>query len=218
MVLEWYPQLADAYDLLALARNEGGSSPAAMQSERAAMMLSPRDDRYPYHLALIYIGSKKWEAAEAQLDRLKASHDPQIAALAHDQLERLSSERKYGIAGATSPQAKLAPQKSPFDVLEEDAAKRTAAEQAAQSAGPGDMRPTKFLKGNLVDVDCSQAPAAILTVSSGSRELKLRAADFKSLLLIGADNFSCEWRDRQVTANYKAGGSSDGDLVSLEVR
>jgi len=45
----------------------------------------------------------------------------------------------------------------------------------------------------------------------------LRAADYKSLLLIGADQFSCDWHDRQVDANYKAGGQSDGDLVSLEV-
>jgi hypothetical protein len=217
-VLEWYPELADAYDLLALARNEGGGPAAAMQSERAAMMLSPRDDRYPYHLALIYIAGKKWDAAAAQLERLKASHDPKIVALAREQLDQLGSQRKYGIAGATAPQPKLAPQKSPFDVLEEDAAKRAAAEKTGQSAGPGDMRPTKFFKGRLVDIDCSQTPAAILTVASEGAELKLRAGDYKSLLLIGADSFSCEWRDRQITANYKAGGSFDGDLVSLELR
>src|SRR5258708_6221526 len=40
--LEWYPEFADAYDLLALARNEGGVPPPAIQCERAAMMLSPR--------------------------------------------------------------------------------------------------------------------------------------------------------------------------------
>ena len=70
----------------------------------------------------------------------------------------------------------------------------------------------------MVDVDCSQSPAAVLTVAAGGLELKLRAADYKSLLLIGADDFSCEWHDRQVTVNYKPGGMTDGDLVSLEVR
>jgi hypothetical protein len=217
-VLEWYPELADAYDLLALARNEGGTIAAAMQSERAAMMLSPRDDRYAYHLALIYISGKKWEAAQAQLERLKGSSNLQIAALSRQQLDQMASQRKYGIAGASAPQPKLAQQKSPFDVLEEDAAKRAADEKAAQSTAPKDMRPTKYFKGHLVDVDCSQAPTAILTVASDGMELKLRAADYKSLLLIGPDVFSCEWHDRQVTANYKAGGPSDGDLVSLEVR
>src|SRR5208283_500362 len=120
-VLEWYPELAGAYDLLALARNEGGSSVAAMQSERAAMNLSPRNQRYVYHLAEIYIASKKWDAAQALLERLKNSDDEQVAALAKERIEQAGTERKYGIANAAA-QPKLAPQKTPFDVLEEDAA------------------------------------------------------------------------------------------------
>ena len=214
-VLEWYPEMAGAYDLLALARNEGGSSVAAMQSERAAMNLSPRDQRYVYHLAEIYIKSKKWDAAQALLERLKNSTDPQIAALARERIEQAGTERKYGIANAAA-QPKLAPQKTPFDVLEEDAAKRAADEKTAPAAG--DTRGTKFFKGRLIAVDCSQPPAAILTVVAEGSVLKLRASDYKSLLLIGADDFSCTWRDRRITANYKPGGLSDGDLVSLEMR
>jgi hypothetical protein len=67
-------------------------------------------------------------------------------------------------------------------------------------------------------VDCSQPPAAVLTVVSGAVALKLRTVDYKSLLLIGADQFSCAWTNRSVSVNYKTGGLSDGDLVSLEVR
>lgn len=218
-VLEWYPEMADAYDLLALARTAGGGPSAAMQAERAAIDLSPREERYVLHLAEIYLASKNWDAANARLDRLKNSSNPQIAALARDLLSQAGAERKYGIptnAGGVD-QPKYAPQKSPFDVLEEDAAKR-AADSAAQTAGPQDKRATKFIKGRLVAVDCSKPPAAILTVAAGGASLKLRAADYKSLLLIGADDFSCDWRDRQVTVNYKPSGTEDGDLVSLEVR
>jgi len=217
-VLEWYPEMAGAYDLLGIARNEGGSTPAAMQAERAAIGLSPRNELYAYHLAQIYVASKKWEASQILLDRLKASSNPQMVALAKELLERAGAERKYGIPLGTLPQPKLAPQKSPFDVLEEDAAKRDAAEKAAQSAGPEDKRTTKFVKGRLVTVDCSQTPAAVLTISAEGTTLKLRAADYKSLLLIGADDFSCDWRDRQVTVNYKPGGAANGDVVSLEMR
>jgi hypothetical protein len=74
------------------------------------------------------------------------------------------------------------------------------------------------VKGTLTSVDCSRAPQAILTVNTGTRSLKLRASDYKSLLVIGEDGFSCDWRDRRVSVNYKAGGMSDGDLVSLEVQ
>jgi tetratricopeptide (TPR) repeat protein len=216
-VLEWYPEMAGAYDLLAQGRNEGGTPVPAMQAERAAINLSPRDERYTYHLALIYIASKKWDAAQAQLERLKNSSDPEIAKAARDKLEQAASERRYGIAGAAAMQPVLTPQKTPFDVLDEDAAKRAAEEKRAQE-GTSDLRPTKFFKGRLLGVDCSSAPAAILTISAQGVVLKLRAVDYKSLLLIGADGFSCEWHDRQVTANYKPGGLSDGDLVSLEVR
>jgi len=221
-VLEWYPELADAYDLLAVARNTGGGPAAALQAERAAITLSPRNERYVYHLAQIYVTSKKWEAANVLLDRLKTSDNPQIATLAGELAEQAGTERKYGIPmkGGAMAQSKLAPQKSPFDVLEEDAAKRAAAENSAESGAPheNDKRPTKFAKGRLAAVDCSHAPAAILTVVADNATLKLRAADYKSVLLIGADDFSCDWRDRQVTVNYKPSGAKAGDLVSLEMR
>lgn len=216
-VLEWNPEMADAYDLLALARSEGGGTSAALQAERSAMHLSPRDEWYVYHLAQIYVASKKWDDANTLLERLKASSNPQIAAEARNLISQAGTERKYGIAGSSTDggQQKFEPQKSPFDVLEEEAAKRTAAENTHTVA---DKRVTKFAKGRLVTVDCSNPPAATLTVSSEAGTLRLHAADYKSLVLIGADDFSCDWRDRQVTVNYKSRGGADGDLVSLEVR
>jgi tetratricopeptide (TPR) repeat protein len=216
-VLDWQPEFAEAYDLLAMAHMEGGGPVAAMQAERAAIQLSPRNQEYAYHLAEIYVIDKKWEAARALLELLKASSNPQLAAAARERLGQLANEQKYGASAGTGSASQLAKQSSPFDVLEQDAAKRAAAEQTAQSS-TADTRPTKFLEGRLVDVDCSQSPAAILTVTSGGAVFKLRAADYKSLLLIGANSFSCEWNNRSVSVNYKARGPSDGDLVSLEVQ
>jgi hypothetical protein len=220
-VLEWNAEMADAYDLLAVARNSGGSTTAALQAERAAMSLSPRNEQYVFHLAEIYVSSKKWDAAGALLDRLKSSTNPQIAAQARELLTQAGSERKYGIAAisAGGAQAKYEAQKSPFDVLEEEAAKREEAGNGAPSASPPHLGTTKFVRGRLVAVDCTKAPMAVLTVHSDAGTLKLRTADYKSLLLIGADDFSCEWRDRAVTANYKtSAGGAAGDLISLEMR
>ena len=216
-VLEWYPEFADAYDLLAMARMVGGGSIAALQAERAAIQLSPRNQEYVYHLAQIHIEDKKWDAARTLLEHLKSSGNPQVAAEAREQLSRLANEQKYGLSAAsTAP--KFSPQSSPFDVLEQDAAKRVAAEQDSHNGGAADMRPAKFFQGRLVGVDCSKSPAAVLTVASAGRVMKLRTSDYKSLLLIGADSFSCAWSDRSVSVNYKPGGSSDGDLVSVELR
>ncbi len=218
-VLEWYPEFADAYDLMAVARTEGGGPTAAMQAERAAMQLSPRNELYVFHLAEIYVSGKQWEAARALLERLKSSSNPLIAGKARERLEQVATEQKFGItAASTEAGKKLAPQASPFDVLDQDAAKRAADAQAPPGGGVADKRPAKFLQGKLVSVDCSQPPAAILTVVSGAVALKLRTLDYKSLLLIGADQFSCAWANRSVSVNYKTGGLSDGDLVSLEVR
>jgi hypothetical protein len=216
-VLDWYPEFADAYDLLAVARKVGGGTIAAMQAERAAMQLSPRNQEYAYHLAEIYIEAKNWQAARAQLDRLKTSSNPQVATEAREQLTRLANEQKYGLSAAsTAP--KFSPQSSPFDVLDQDAAKRAAAQQSPQGAAPADKRPAKFLQGRLLGVDCSQSPTAVLTVVSGGTVLKLRTVDYKSLVLIGSETFSCAWNDRNVSVNYKPGGLSDGDLVSVELR
>jgi tetratricopeptide (TPR) repeat protein len=216
-VLEWYPEFADAYDLMAMARMVGGGPVAATQAEHAAMQLSPRNQEYVYHMAEIYIEGKQWEAAHALLEHLKTSSNTQVAAEAREQLGRLANQQKYGLSTAsTTP--KLSPQSSPFDVLDQDAAKRASEAAVAKTAGAGDQRAAKFLQGRLLGVDCSQSPAAVLTVASGKTVLKLRTPDYKSLLLIGADTFSCAWNDRGVSINYKPGGLSDGDLVSVELR
>jgi len=218
-VLDWYPEFASAYDLLAMARMAGGGQMAAMQAEHAAMQLSPRNQEYIYHLAEIYEAGKKWEAAKALFDRLKTSGNPRIAALARVELERLTTEQKYGISAASAAAAQtLKAQPSPFDVLEQDAARRAAEAQAAHNGGPADTRPAKFVQGRLVSVDCSQSPTAVLTVSAGKDILKLRTGDYKSLTLIGADTFSCSWNDRAVSVNYRPNGLSGGDLLSLELR
>jgi hypothetical protein len=218
-VLEWYPEFANAYDLMAVARMEGGGPAAAMQAERAAIQLSPRNQEYVYHLAEIYESDKRWDAARALLERLQGSGDSPVAAEARTRLGELSTNQKYSVSGAgATSSAQLSQQKSPFDVLDQDAAKRAAEEKTAHTDTIADMRPEKFVKGRLIDVDCSQSPAAILTVRSGGAVLKLRTADYKSLLLIGTDKFSCEWSDRSVSVNYKPGGLVDGDLVSVEVR
>jgi hypothetical protein len=81
---------------------------------------------------------------------------------------------------------------------------------------PASNDPVLFMKGVLVSVDCSAAPAATLTISSGGKKWKMLAPQSKKLILIGADEFSCSWRNRKVSANYRKSGLDQGNLVSLE--
>lgn len=210
--IDWYPAFAEAYNMLAMARIEGGGTASALDAIRAAIALSPRDQQYLINLALINEGAKKWDVARDILERLKSSDNPQIAAAAAHQLQDLQTLAKYGI----SPNApKRVPQSSPFDELEQEAQRRAG--RPEESTTP-DKRPTQFAKGTLVRVDCSKPPAAIVIVNTGTKSLKLRAADSRSLLVIGEDNLSCEWTNRKVSVNYRAGGMADGDLVSIEVQ
>jgi len=245
LVLTWDPEFAEAHNLLAMAQLEGGGVHAAMDSMRAAIQLSPRNQSYLLNMAEIYLGGKDWEAATALLDRLKSSPDAQVAKTAREEFEGLPMLKKYGalpknaskpqsqetaaspasppLSGSSSaspsterkpaePQARTAKQTPQAD---ED----TSDDHPDQPPAPPqpDKRAIQHLKGKLMAVDCSQTPAAILTVSAGAKVLKLRTEDYKSLMLIGADEFSCAWTSVTVAVNYRAGGKSDGDLVSVEI-
>ena len=67
-----------------------------------------------------------------------------------------------------------------------------------------DRRKTEFLKGRLVTVDCIHPQIAVLTISTGSKRIRLRTEDYKTLLLVGADEFSCDWSDRPISAELQA--------------
>ena len=211
VTMDWYPDFAEAYNMLAMARIEGGGAASALESIKQAIALSPRNEHYVFTLAQVNEAAKKWDAAQTILEGLKSSENPQIAAAARHQLDELPTVRKYGV----SPSApKRVAQSSPFDELEQEAQKR------AQTPDPSipDKRPTQFAKGVLVSVDCAKAPLAFVVVNTGVKSMKLRATDYKSLLVIGEDSFSCDWKNRKVAVNYRAGGAADGDLISLEVQ
>jgi tetratricopeptide (TPR) repeat protein len=226
IVLDWYPEFAEAYAMLAKAQLEGGGLRAATDSIRAAVKLAPRNQSYLLELAQVYMAGQNWDAATSLLNVLAGSPDPQIASAAKTQLQNLPYVKKYGVppqqvaqqpqpAQTATPPAPKAPIK-PAPQPEQQASDENAEEAPAEPQI--DRRPVQYLKGNLRAVDCSQTPAAVLTISSGAKTIKLRTADYKSLTLIGADAFSCDWTNRAVSVNYKAGGKSDGDLVSLELR
>jgi tetratricopeptide (TPR) repeat protein len=211
VTIDWYPDFAEAHNMLAMARIEGGGAVSALESIKVAIALSPRNEQYVFNLGQIQETAKKWDTARAIFERLQSSANPQIAAAASHQLEELATVKKYGI----SPSApKRAPQSSPFDELEQEAQKRA---QAPDQSGP-DKRPMQYVRGTLTSVDCSRAPAAVLTVNTGSKSLKLHTPDYKSLLVIGEEGLSCDWRNRRVSINYKARGATDGDLVSVEMQ
>lgn len=220
VAIDGNPDFAEAYHLLGLAQLEGGGVHAALDSMRMAIQLSPRKEWYVYNLAEIYLAGKKWEEGRALLERLQTSTTPAIATAAKKRLGDLPFMKKYGIAPERAPELEKARQANAAAVNAEE---QRGGESAADSepklqVREPDRRSVHFLKGKIISIDCSQAPAAVITFSSGSRILKLHTIDFKSMALIGADTFSCDWRGQAAQVNYRARGSSEGDLISLELK
>ncbi len=222
MVIDWDPQFAEAYHMLGLAELEGGGTHAAIDTMRTAIQLAPRKEAYVYNLAEIYLAGKKWDEAQSVLERLKSSTNPQIAAAAKKKLNDLPFLKKYGIPPESAAQGQGTTQTASaetevesHDYGSEDTGPDAPAPQLKQRVP--DKRPVLHVKGTLVSVDCSQAPAAVLTIASAGRILKLHTSDYKSLVLIGPDQFSCDWKDQKASANYTASGKTQGELVSLEI-
>ena len=227
-VTDWYPELADAYNMLGMARVEGGGINSALDAQRQAIALAPRNVEYQFNLGQIYVAGKKWDLAREVFTRLKAGPDRAAAAAAKQQLEDLESLQKYGVrprragegaapAGAAStPSAGTSAASAAVSAAQDQNEEADAAPKPAP-VKPGTTGPVQFLRGKIVSSDCSKPPEATVTILSGMTTYKLHASDYKSLLMIGADQFSCEWKNRVVSVNYRAVGKNEGELVSVEV-
>lgn len=211
------PNFADATNLLAFALLAEGRYDAAIRAEMHAIELNPSAEIYQANLAHIYIQSERWSDAEALLKRLQTSSDPKIRDNAIQNLSSLAADRSaaaerkrvaaLGVTDPTAPQWKMTP-----DIQARDN------QQAEEESDKPDTRKTLYMSGELLSVDCSAEPVAIVKVRKGPKILKLRTRDYKKLMVMGADSFSCGWRDKHVLINYKPGGKADGDLVTLELQ
>jgi len=228
-VADWYPDLADAYNMLGMARVEGGGVNSALEAQRQAIALAPRNVEYQFNLGQIYVAGKKWDAAREVFTRLKAGTDRAAALAAKQQLDDLETLQKYGVRpqrAGESPAPPGAASTPGAGTIAAVATAKAAQDQDEDSDAPpkpvapkpGTTGPVQFLKGKIVSSDCSQAPEATVTILSGMTTYKMHASDFKTLLVVGEDQFSCEWKNRLVSVNYRAIGKNQGELVSIEVR
>ena len=208
------PNFADAYSILGFANMVEGDYSGAVANCKKAAELNPRNEMYALNLGRAYLNSHQPVEAKTIFEQLKDSPDQNIAYPAQQDLAR--AQRAAGLASADErhriPETYDSPQwrRSQEEIEREP-------DKPAETHAP-DTRPTKYLRGDLLVVDCAEPPAATLTIRSAGKTMKMLTPDSSKLLLIGADQFSCSWKNRKVLINYKPGGKTDGDLVSLEVQ
>lgn len=220
-VTDWYPEMADAYNMLGMARVEGGGINSALEAQRQAIALAPRNLEYQFNLGQIYVAGKKWDQAREIFNRLKTSNDPRAVSAARQQLNDLATLEKYGIRpqkpGETpTPEGAASAPSSSSDSGEDEAESKP--KPKPEPAKPGTAGPMHFLKGKIVSIDCSKPPEAVVTVISGMATYRMHVSDSKSVLVIGEDQFSCAWRNRAAAVNYRGAGKAEGELVSIEVQ
>ncbi len=92
------PSLADAYSLLGFAQAFSGDPEKGLATMKKALELAPRNERYMFNLANVYIANGKADSAISILQNLTASADPEIAARAREALEQAAAFKKQGAA------------------------------------------------------------------------------------------------------------------------
>jgi glucose/arabinose dehydrogenase len=169
-----------------------------------------------FNLASVCLANRKVDDAIAILQKLEGSGDPEVAMRARQELDQAMSFKQH--AGAL--QLQVAEQDGAAAEDRQPAAEEhpPAAEGQSVETPPATPLPARFLKGKIVAADCSASPQAVLTVASGAKSVKVHVRDSSHVVLIGADQFSCDWKNKSVAVNYRERPDGDGDVISLELQ
>jgi tetratricopeptide (TPR) repeat protein len=207
------PNLADAYSLLGYTQAVSGEPEKGIASMKKALELSPRNEPYLFNLANVYMANRRIDDAIAVLKNLAGSGDREMAMRANQTLEQALSYKKQ----VEDFQAHFAGDADVRVGAGQSESQQSLGEpaQEAESVAGGAMR---FIKGKLVAVDCSGAPQAVLIIRWAAKSMKFHIHDSAHLVLIGADDFSCNWTNKNVAINYRERTDGEGDVVSLEVQ
>jgi tetratricopeptide (TPR) repeat protein len=203
------PKLAEAYSLLGYTQAVSGEPETGLATMKKAVELAPRNENYQFNLANVYMLNSKADDAIAILRALTGSGNQLIAMRANQQLEQAVDLKQHLKNGGSRI------------VMNTDGATQNSSsrlvEQQVVAAIPAST-PLRFLKGKLTAIDCSQSPQAVLTVAAGAKSLRVHIRDREHVILIGADQFSCEWKNRNIAVNYRDRPDGDGDVSTLEVQ
>jgi Tfp pilus assembly protein PilF len=215
MAIALDPKLADAYSLLAYAQATSGEPEKGLVTMKKAVDLSPRNEIYQINLANIYLANREADEAIALLQGLCGSATPGVASQARTALLQAQDFKEK--TKSYSPHIEVRSAESVPAVRDSAGVPEGKIEAQIQVETPVASAPVRFVKGKLIAVDCSGAPQVVLNVATAGRSLKLYIGDSKHVVLIGADDFSCDWKNKNVTLNYRERADGDGDVVSLEL-
>lgn len=215
--IELDPQYADACALLGVSLLNSGSYAEAEANLARAVSLSPRNDMYRLNYAISLLDERKVAEAKTALSFIVHSSTPQVADQVAQMLQQIN---RY--ESRPAPEVAVERRSSPAP----DVAVGRRSTPKPEAEGPSGYEPTVpaapakvgYLKGTLVDVDCSTPPLAVLTVTSAGKTWKMKVANSDHVVLIGADKFSCLWSHKKVALNYSPTAANEGRVISVEIQ
>jgi tetratricopeptide (TPR) repeat protein len=202
--------------VLALAQSTAGDSGKAIVTMRKALAISPRNENYTFNLANLYLANRQPDQAIPLLQVLRTASDPEVAARASASLAQVQQLRQMQQSATERDTGRL--------LLRTN---QSEGDNSTRTEDPGDeplakmpsaSGPAKFLRGTLTNVDCSKSPLALLTVVSAAKTWKMSVADKNHVVLIGTDQFSCDWQKQKVALNYRETSEGEGNVISLELQ
>ena len=225
------PNFADAYSLLGFAYAAQGMPEKGLQVAQKAVALSPRNDGYVFNVAEMYLNNRRPADAMVLLQLLKSSQQPNVAIRANQVLEQAAQMKQAMDAGETAivngvrAETEHPARQSVVVNGERFVAEHPADPQAeGEEAGKTDVKTLppqsapRFVKGKLVNVDCTNSPGATINVTEAGKLLKLHVSNTNHVLVMGADGFSCDWAAKNVAVNYRETGDGAGELMSIELQ
>jgi tetratricopeptide (TPR) repeat protein len=209
--VELDPGYADAYNLLSVTESVKGDPKEAIKYAEKAVQLNPRNEYYQMNLANFHLRAGEIDKATALLTALKGSSNSMVAQNAEQNLEQLQRMKEFKAQGGTI-MVRQGNMSSDFSAEDNERV------EVVETPKVDNSHPVAFLKGTLLSIDCEFEPAAMLEVKSGTKIWHFRAEDRSKLVLIGADAFSCTWKNKPVAVNYREIGTGAGELISLELQ
>jgi tetratricopeptide (TPR) repeat protein len=229
LAIKYDRNLAEAYNLQGYVYANEHEYESAIEAIKTAIKINPRNEHFQLNLAQEYMAFEKYDNAIALFDKLRSSGDDSIAKPAEAQLATAKEMKDKPLMRLSQrPQMEnttkeIANSADSEELRAMEARQRgqdlttTEKKEIKAAESKPDMRPMKYLTGKLLTVDCGQEPRAVLQVSQGQKTYKLVAQSSKEILVIGADEFSCLWKDRKISVNYRESAPLQGDVVSVEV-
>ena len=197
------PNLAEAYNLLALNAHSREDSAAAIEAALHAVALDRRNEFYALNLASAYLSAQKLQEAQAIINQLRSSHSQEVLTNLVSMQEYISQVQNYRQSVANDG-ASMSLDRGGKDEHSPDSAPSPGAMLRRVDASASDSR--KTFSGTLVQLDCKSDGSGVAYLQDGERLLQLRFHSLSQIAGSEKGTLTCSSKNEPVTVEYGVDG------------